>query len=57
MAKQYTNGNGKNPNRQPSVGDPDLIQAGPRDTKTAAKYDVGSETIAAGDLQKQPKRK
>lgn len=57
MTKEYATWNGKNPNGQSSVDNPDLIQAGPRSTKTAAKYDVGSETVAADDLQKQPKRK
>lgn len=56
MDKKYAHWNGKNPNGQSQVGNPDLIQAGPRSTKTAAKYDVSSETVAADDLQKQQKK-
>lgn len=51
---EYAHWNGKNPDGKSQVGNSDLIQSVSRNTKTAAKYDVGTETIAGDDLQKQP---
>lgn len=44
--------NGKNLAGSPSAGDKSLISAGPRTGKTAAKYEVANETVAADNLQK-----
>lgn len=55
--REYAHWNGKNPEGKSYVGNPDLLAAGPRNSKTAAKYDVSNETVAGNDLQKQPKNK
>ncbi len=44
--------NGKNLAGSSSVGDKNLISAGPRTGKTAAKYEVANETVSADNLQK-----
>jgi hypothetical protein len=44
--------NGKNLRGGSVVGDPGLISEGPRDGKTAAKYEVANDTVSADNLQK-----
>ena len=55
--REYGHWNGKNPDGKSYVGNPELLEAGPRNSKTADKYDVSTETVAGNDLQKQPKNK
>ena len=47
--------NGKNIAGGSTVGDKDLITAGPRTGKTLAKYQVANDTVAADNLQEDPK--
>lgn len=56
-SQEYAHWNGKNPEGKSYVGNPDLIEAGPRNSKTAAKYDVSNDTVAADNLQKQSNKK
>ncbi|MDR7866794.1 MAG: hypothetical protein RIN56_08230 [Sporomusaceae bacterium] len=48
----YKYWSGKNLKGSSAVGDQSLISAGPRDGKTAAKYEVANETVSADNLQK-----
>lgn len=52
---EYKFWNGKNPEGGSTVGNRELIQPGPRDSKTAAKYQVGNDTVAADNLQQKPR--
>jgi len=47
----YKYWNGKNLKGSSAVGDQDLIAAGPRTGRTAAKYEVANETVSADNIQ------
>lgn len=55
MEKKYSHWNGKNPDGKSYVGNPDLIEEGPRNSKTGEKYMVGNDTVSADNLQNPQK--
>ncbi|HMM22211.1 MAG TPA: hypothetical protein PKA10_15940 [Selenomonadales bacterium] len=52
---EYRFWNGKNTKGSSSAGSPDLNGEAPRTGKTGAKYEVGNDTVAADNLQKNPR--
>lgn len=53
---QYGYWNGKNIAGTSAAGSRDLIEEGPRSSKTGAKYDVSNETLGGDDIQKRTKQ-